>query len=359
MKIVIRAGGIGTRLWPVSRQAEPKQFLKLFGDKSLLRETMERVMPMVEPERDLFISSTFNFTSRILKEVPEITAKQLITEPSSRNTGPAICLECAFLEKLIDKDEVVATLPSDDFISDAKAFRDLLLQAEKFLKQNPDYILTPAVLPKEVDTGYSYLKEGNNLQQDGEEAIFEVADWVEKPNYDFCKQLIDSGVYYYHTGMYIWQLGNVLGLWERHNPEMIKICREIVAKGLDKPEEIGEMYNALEKCSVESALADKVGKIAMSVSNRIGWSDLGKWSKIKKYLTVDGDGNVLKGKVIPVDTTDSMILAADKKLIAAIGLDDMMVIDTKDALLICPEKRIEEIKKIIEKLQEIKEDEYL
>jgi len=359
MKIVIRAGGVGTRLWPASRQAKPKQFLKLLGEKSLLRETVERVLPMVEPKRDLFISSTFNFTSRILEEVPEIAADHLIPEPSSRNTGPAICLECALLEKLIGKDEVVATLPSDDFISDAGAFRDLLSQAEKFLKQNSDYILTPAVLPKEVDTGYSYLKEGKNLQQDGEEAIFEVVDWVEKPNYDFCKQLIDSGVYYYHTGMYIWQLGNVLSLWERHNPEMLKICREIVSKGLEKPEEVGKLYSALEKCSVESALADKVEKIAMSVSNRIGWSDLGKWSKIKKYLTVDGDGNVTKGKVIPIDTTDSMIMASDKKLIATVGLDDMVVIDTEDALLICPEKRVEDIKTIIEKIKEIKEDGHL
>jgi mannose-1-phosphate guanylyltransferase len=359
MKIVIRAGGVGTRLWPKSRKNEPKQFLKLLGEKSLLRETVDRVLPMVNAERDLFISSTFNFSGRILEEIGDIKPEHLITEPSSRNTGPAICLECAFLEKLIDKDEIVATLPSDDFISDPGAFCDLLGQAEKFLKQNPDYILTPAVLPNEIDTGYSYLKEGKNLQQDGEEAIFEVVDWVEKPNYDFCKELIDSGVYYYHTGMYIWQLGNVLALWEKHNPKMLKVCREIVAKGLDSQEAVGEMYNILEKCSVESALADRVEKIAMSVSNRIGWSDLGKWSKIKKYLTVDGDGNVTQGNVVPIDTTDCMILSSDKKIIATVGLDDMIVIDTPDALLICPEKRVEDIKKVIEKLKENNKDDYL
>lgn len=359
MKIVIRAGGVGTRLWPASRKNEPKQFLKLLGEKSLLRETVDRVLPIVDAKRDLFISSTFNFSDRIFKEVPEITPGNLITEPSSRNTGPAICLECAFLEKLINKDDIVATLPSDDFISDPAAFRDLLGQAEKFLKQNSDYILTPAVLPNEVDTGYSYLKEGKNLQQDGEEAIFEVIDWVEKPNYDFCRELIESGVYYYHTGMYIWQLGNVLALWEKHNPKMLKTCREIVAKGLDQQEIVGEMYSDIEKCSVESALADKVEKIAMSVSNRIGWSDLGKWSKIKKYLTVDGEGNVTQGKVMPIDTTDSMIVSSDNKIIAAIGLDGMIIIDTPDALLICPEKRVEDIKKIIENLKESNKDEHL
>lgn len=358
MKIVIRAGGVGTRLWPASRQAEPKQFLNLITEKSLLRETVERILPMVQADRDLFISSTSNFVDRVLQEAPEVSGDAVIGEPSSRNTGPAICLECAFLENKLGKEEIIATLPSDDFISDPAAFRDLLRQAENFLKDNPEYILTPAVRPDEVDTGYSYLKEGKNLQQDGEEAIFEVVDWVEKPNDDFCRELIDSGVYYYHTGMYIWQLGNVLSLWERHNPEMLKVCREIIAKGLDTAE-AGEMYQGLEKTSVESALTDRVDKIAMSVSNRIGWSDLGKWSKIKKYLKIDEAGNVIRGNVLALDSRGSMISAPDKKMIAAIGLDDMIVIDTPDALLICPEKRVEEIKAVIEELKATNQKDYL
>jgi len=357
MKIVIRAGGVGTRLWPASREENPKQFLALLGDKSLLRETVDRILPLIDP-RDLFISSSEKFREKILEIVPEVDPNNLILEPSSRNTGPAICLECAFLENKIDADEVVATLPSDDFISDPEAFRELLKQSEIFLKDNPEYILTPAVLPDEVDTGYSYLKEGKNLQKEGEEAIFEVVDWVEKPNVDFCKELIDSGVYYYHTGMYVWQLGNVLSLWERHSPKMLKVCREIVPD-LGKKDAVGKVYGALEKCSVESALADKVDKIAMSVSNRIGWSDLGKWSKIKKYLTVDGDGNVTQGEVVAIDTTDSMIVSQDQKIITTIGLDDMIIIDTPDALLICPEKRVEDIKKIIEKLKDTNDTKFL
>jgi len=358
MKIVIRAGGSGTRLWPASRGAKPKQFLKLLNENSLLQETVGRILPMVDAGRDLFISSTFNFKDKIKEEIFGIDLKNIIAEPSSRNTGPAIALECAFLEKALDKNEIVATLPSDDFISDPKAFRDLLGQAEKFLKENPEYILTPAVRPDEVDTGYSYLKEGKNLQQDGEEAIFEVIDWVEKPNAEFCQELIDSGVYYYHTGMYIWQLGNVLSLWEKHNPEMINACRKVIAHGLDSREAPG-IYKNLERCSIESALTDKVEKIAMSVSNRIGWSDLGKWSKIKKYLKIDGDGNVTKGNVLPLDTTESLIFSDDKKLIATIGLDDMVVVDTPDALLICPEERLDEIKKIIDTLKEKGENQYL
>lgn len=342
----------------MSRDKRPKQFLKLLNEKSLLRETVDRVLPLVKNGKNLFISSALEFRADILTDIPESNPDNLILEPASRNTGPAVCLECAFLEKNIAKDEIVATLPSDDYISDPQAFRDLLAQAEKFLKQNPEYILTPAVMPNEVDTGYSYLKEGKNLQRDGEEAIFEVADWVEKPNTEFCRQLIDSGVYYYHTGMYVWQLGTVISLWEKHNPEMLKICREIINLAPDEAA-VGELYNALEKCSVESALTDKVGKIAMSVSNRIGWSDLGKWSKIKKYLTVDADGNVVRGKVMPVDTTDTLIFSSDKKLIATVGLDDMIIVDTPDALLVCPEKRVEEIKQIIENLKETNQEEHL
>ena len=342
----------------MSRKSQPKQFLKLLNEKSLLQETMERVLPMVRAKGDLFISSRFDCQDKILSAVPEIGEEQLILEPASRNTGPAICLECAFLEKKFSKDEIIATLPSDDFISDAQAFHSLLAQAEEFLKDNPDYILTPAVMPTEVDTGYSYLKEGKNLKNRGEEAIFEVADWVEKPNYEFCKQLIDSGVYYYHTGMYLWRLGNALKLWEKHNPEMLKACRRIVELGTENAE-ASEIYNNLEKGTVESLLTDKVDKIAMSVSNRIGWSDLGKWDKVKKYLKVDNDGNVTRGKVLPLDTTDTLIMGTDKKLIATIGLDDMVVIDTEDALLVCPENRVEDIKKIIDQIKEKGWEEYL
>jgi len=358
MKIVIRAGGVGTRLWPASREENPKQFLALLGEKTLLRETVERILPLVDPKKDLFISSNEKFREKILEIVPEIEPGNLILEPLSRNTGPAICLECAFLEKRADPDEIIATLPSDDFISDPQAFRDLLAQSEKFLKENPDYILTPAVRPDEVDTGYSYLKEGKNLKKEGEEAVFEVVDWVEKPNVDFCKELIDSGVYYYHTGMYVWRLGTALSLWERHNPEMLKTCREIIPD-LAEQKDVRENYGRLEKSSVESALTDKVDRIAMSVSNRIGWSDLGKWPKIKKYLAFDGNGNVIRGRALPLETTDSMIVGAGDKLIATIGLDNIIVIDTPEALLICPQNKAEDIKKIVDELKENNEEKYL
>jgi mannose-1-phosphate guanylyltransferase len=358
MKIVIRAGGCGTRLWPVSRSDKPKQFLNFISEKSLLRETVDRVLPMVDPKRDLFISSGNNFLEKISQLVPEIPNAAIIGEPCSRNTGPAICLECAFLEKKIDKNDIVATLPSDDYISDPAAFRDLLAQAESFLKENPEYILTPAVRPDEVDTGYSYLKEGKNLQQDGEEAIFEVVDWVEKPNVDFCQELIDSGIYYYHTGMYVWQLGNVLSLWEKHNPEMLTACRKIVEQGL-APDEVNQIYQALEKSSVESALTDKVDKIAMSVSNRIGWRDMGKWSKIKKYLPKDENNNAIVGSGVTIDSDDCLIFGRGGKMIATIGLDDVAVVDTEDALLVCPIERVEEIKKIIEEIKKNNQDQYL
>ncbi|MDD4994854.1 MAG: sugar phosphate nucleotidyltransferase [Patescibacteria group bacterium] len=360
MKIVIRAGGLGKRLWPMSRKDRPKQFLKLISDKTLLHDTIERVAPNISPETDLFVSGRFDSREEILKVAPEVSGNNLILEPASRNTGPAICLECAFLEKRFGPETIVATLPSDDYISDSQAFRDLLRQAEEFLENNPEYILTPAVRPDEVDTGYSYLKEGRNLMKLGEEAIFEVSDWVEKPNADFCKQLIESGVYYYHTGMYIWQLGNIIKLWEEHNPAMLEACRNIISKNLPQNnDETIEVYNTLEKGTIESVLTHKISKIAMSVSNRIGWSDLGKWSKIKKYMQLDGAGNATRGRVLAHDTTDSLIIGSEEKLIAAIGLDNMIIVDTEKALFICPENRLDEIKNVVEEIEEKKMEDYL
>jgi mannose-1-phosphate guanylyltransferase len=253
----------------------------------------------------------------------------------------------------------VASLPSDDFINDPEAFQTLLQTSEIFLKENPEYIMTPGIKPNYPDTGYSYLKSGEVLQEEGEEAIFKVADWVEKPDLDYCKELIASGLYFYHTGMYIWQLKTVIGLFEKYQPAMLASCQEIVElmKLGGQEEQIAKIYSSLEKMSIETAITDKVEKIAMCVSNRIGWSDLGKWHIIKDLLPANQGDNLIKGNVIPLDTTDCMIYGSKDKVIATIGLDDMVIIDTDDALLVCPKDRSDEAKKIVEELQKRKDSE--
>jgi mannose-1-phosphate guanylyltransferase len=361
MKIVIRAGGIGTRLWPMSRQHLPKQFQVVTGEKTMVRATFERVQPLFKGAQNIFLSVNKKFFKLVLKEIPELSAKNIIVETETRNTGPAVCLEVCYLEKFYPPEETIASLPADDFISDAQAFRELLLTTEEFIQENSDYILTPAIRPDYPDTGYTYFKAGRNLEKNGEEAIYEVAQVAEKPNEEYCQELIKSGVYYCHTGMYLWKLGHIVNLFKKWQPKMYEVCTQVVDFMLaGKMESAEELYSQLEKITIETAITNKEKKIAMSVSNRIGWSDLGKWHVIKKVLSAGVKENLLKGKVIVNEAERNLIYNnVDGKIIVVNNVEDLVVVDTEDALFISSLKDSAKVKKIVERLKEEGEEKYL
>jgi mannose-1-phosphate guanylyltransferase len=362
MKVVIRAGGIGTRLWPMSRTDNPKQFQKLIGDKSMIRTTFDRISPHLVGIDDIFVSVNHTLSEKLKEQMPELKPRNVIVETDTRNTGPAMCLEACYLNKIFDRHTIIASLPSDDYISDSAAFRDLLRLAEEFIKLNPDYILTPGIKPTYIDTGYTYLKAGNNLQEIGEEAIYEVIDVIEKPDYDYCEDLIKSGIYYCHTGMYIWQLGTVLDLWKEHQPNMLSTCQEIadIMHGSKPIKEARELYSQLEMMSVESAITHHAEKIAMSVSNRLGWSDLGKWHVIKKVLDPTEVGNVKRGQIFDFRSVNNVIYSNNpKKIVVTNDIKDLAIIDTDDVLFISSLENSPDVKKILEKLKEEGQEKYL
>ena len=362
MKIVIRAGGIGTRLWPMSRKNNPKQFQKVVGSKTMIRTTYERIFDLAKKSDDIFMSINEQFIDKAKNEVPEIVDKNIIIETDTRNTGPAMCLEVCFLKKYCDSNDVIASLPSDDYISNSNIFRDLLLTTEKFIKENPEYILTPAICPDYPDTGYTYFKAGKNLWQNKKEAIFSVAGIVEKPNLEYCKDLIKTGIYYCHTGMYLWQLGHIMKLFKKFQPNMYKICSKI-ADDLFLNNKVSiknrKLYSSLEKISIETAITNKTDKIAMSVSNQIGWSDLGKWHIIKKILKQNRE-NLVKGNVKSNNSENNLIYNTNnKKIIVVNDINNLVIIDTKDALFISSLEKSADVKKIVEKLEEEKLENYL
>ncbi|MFA7119262.1 MAG: sugar phosphate nucleotidyltransferase [Sphaerochaetaceae bacterium] len=362
MKIVIRAGGLGTRLWPFSRQNNPKQFQALLGDKTMLRNTYERIASLLTSPDDLFISINELMIKRLKVEIPEVKLSNIIVETESRNTGPAMCLEVCYLQKYCQPDDIIASLPSDDYISNNQAFADLLLSSEQFLQKNPEYILTPAVKPTCLDTGYSYLKAGQNLQSDGQEVIFTVSDVVEKPNQDYCQQLIDSGVYYCHTGMYVWQLQTIADLFAKFQPNMYHTCQEIVDLIISYAdnEKIRRLYGQLEKMSIESAITDKTDKLAMSVSNRVGWSDLGKWPVLRNILADNPGDNVIKGKIIAKNSKNNLVFCnLTEKLVVINNVNDLTIIDTGDVLFISSIQESINTKEIIDDLKKKKFDKYI
>ncbi len=364
MVIVIRAGGGGTRLWPVSRKAKPKQFHAFIDSRTLIRTTYERIAPVLSKPEDLFVSVSEGFEKHLATEIPELPTKNVIAEPAKKNTGPAVALEVAFLAERYTEDEIIATLPSDDYISNDEAFCNLLRGTEAFIRTQPDAIVTPGIKPTKVDTGYSYMKAGERLDHAGEEAVFLVADWVEKPDRDRCKQLIDSGIYYTHAGMYIWRLGTIRDLFQQLQPALYATC-EKVAKllsegGKENAEQARELYDTLEEESIETTITDHAPKVAMSVSNRIGWSDLGKWHILQELLPKNEGTNVVHGAYPVLDDVEhSLIVAPKGKIVAAIGLHDLVIIDTPDALFISRKEDAGDVKQLVERLKAEERDDVI
>lgn len=360
MYIVIRAGGAGTRLWPWSRRAMPKQFEKLFSDKTMIKETVHRIFPISNDYKNLFISVNKDLLKVASEQINELPEDHFIVEPESKNTGPAICLEVAFLEKIIPQDSIVASLPSDDYIVDEKAFLDLLEASENFIINNSQYIVAPAIKPDYPEVGYSYLKAGSRLNKESEEAMFEVVDFVEKPNRDYCEQLIADGLHYWHTGMYVWRLSRIIELFEQFQPKMIEVCRKIVNDFSNDQSEARNIFSSLEKISIESAITHRVETLAMSVSNKVGWSDVGKWPAVKRLSRIDEAGNVVRGEVILNEAYDSLVYnRSNKKLVVVNGLKNLAIIETDDVLVVSDLEKTEDIKEIIKKLAQDDKEQYL
>jgi mannose-1-phosphate guanylyltransferase len=363
MRIVIRAGGVGTRLWPMSRQNNPKQFQPVVTDQSMVRATFERIKDLASVPEQIFVSVNQQMQEHIKAELPEIKIDNLIVETDTRNTGPAICLEVCYLEKFCKPKEVIASLTSDDYISDAKAFRELLLASENFLQQQPNHLLALSVAPSCPDTGYTYFKLGDKLHESENHAIYRVAKVQEKPNEDLCKELLASGEYYCHAGMYVWQLGYIAALFAKLQPQMYQTCKQIVdlmlADKIANLEKITELYCGLEKMTIESAITDKADNLVMSVSNRFGWSDLGKWHIIKRILSDEGE-NLIRGEVIAHEANNNLVYNNNKgRIIALNDVRDLIIVDTGDVLLISSNKNSADVKEIVAKLKEQGKQQYL
>lgn len=352
MKIVIRAGGSGTRLWPLSRQAEPKQFQALLSDRSLLRQTFERVKPALSDPEDMYVSVNRAHVERLRQELPEIVSSNIIAEPDNRNTGPAMCLEICFLEQRLPSETIIATLPSDDHITNEQAFCSMLQACEEFISAHGEYIVTPAVTPEYPESGYSYLRAGERLGGTENVVLYKAEDIIEKPGKETCEELIKQGNYFWHTGMYVWKLGRIAELFEELQPELIKACRQISKDIITPGKEAmaAEAYSRLEKTSVESAITTKVSTLALSVAPGLGWSDVGKWRSIKRILAQDIRANMLDNNAIAHNSEGNLVISREKKLIVLNHVKNLAIIETPDALLISDMDAGEDIKKIIEQL---------
>lgn len=353
MFAVIMAGGQGTRLWPLSRQKKPKQLHALMSDKSLIRETYERLILKLSPEK-IIISTTPEYEEEIKKQIPEIPKENFIIEPYPRNTAAA----CGLVTMTLDKRENNATiifLPSDHTIKDIHKFIDVIDFAEEMADKYPDYIQTIGINPNKPDTGLGYIQLDTQIDQNGKDLkIFSVKKFIEKPPLEKAKEYISSWQYLWNAGIFVWKSDHFLSLFSKNLPKSYQVLEKIVlfAGTSEERKIINEEYKNIDNISVDYGIMEK-SKDILVIPGDFGWSDIGSWEKILEELSGNhGTTLVTKGHHIGVNDENCLIMADNNKLIATVGLKDIVVVDTPDAILICNSKKSHEVKELLAKLKE-------
>ena len=331
---VILSGGSGTRLWPLSRESHPKQFLPLLGgDTSLLQSTWLRLRGLPGAEAPLVVANEEHrfMVAEQLRQVG-VTPAALILEPVGRNTAPAIAV-AALRAQAGGADPVLLVLPSDHVIADEAAFREAVLLALPAAQSGQ--LVTFGIVPNAPETGYGYIKAGPGGH------VRPVERFVEKPDLETAQGYVASGEYFWNSGMFAFLASRYLEELDKHNPRMVELARE----SLDKAS-----FAACPADSIDYAVMEKTDRAAV-VPIDVGWNDVGSWSALWSVVEQDGDGNAHRGDVIARDCRNTLAIATDKRLLALIGLTDVVAIDTDDALLVAHKDRVQDVKEIVAALK--------
>ena len=338
---IILSGGSGTRMWPYSRSMYPKQFLPLVGDNSMLQETVLRlgdVEPLVVCNEDHRF-----MVAEQLRSI-EVTPHSILLEPVARNTAPAIVL--AALRVLEQGDDVLLVLPADHVIPDTNAFQAALLVAEKEAAKGS--LVTFGVVPSYAETGYGYIRsEGNSPARP-------VAEFLEKPNAEKALAYVNSGDYFWNSGMFMFKASSYLKEIEKHAPEMLEACKKAVSAAKEDLDFIRVDKEAFEKCpsnSIDYAVMEKTD-LAVMVPLDAGWNDVGSWASLWSVCEKDGYGNAIKGDVI-MEETNNCYIQSEGKLIATVGLQDTIVVQTDDSILVASKDKVQDVKLIVNKLKKL------
>lgn len=348
-KAVILAGGQGTRLWPISRKAKPKQFQKLAGKKTMLQETFQRLLPVFSIN-NIFISTNKEYFEEVKSELPALPLKNIIVEPERRERVAAIAL---FLAK-IGGDQPILLLPSDHLIKDEKGFASVVSSGEKFIRNNKNFILTFGEKPTFPDTGLGYIKKGKVLEENAKGNIHQVEFFKEKPNLNRAKSFLKSKEYLWNTGFYFFYpnlMEKLIKKYVRDNYERYLKIKQALGKP-DFKAVLQEEYQKMDIVSLEYSIIENYNDVAVLPVN-IGWSDIGSWAVLKDCLSQPG-ANFVKGNYIGVDSKNIMVYGSQSKLVASVGVKDLVIAVTDDIILICHRDGSQKIREVIKKLEKDK-----
>lgn len=351
MKIIIFAGGVGTRLWPLSRKNTPKQFEKIIGDKSTLQQTIDRLSPEIAPS-DIYVATGIRYKDILLKQLPEIPEENFVFEPEMRDVGPAIGLIASLLESKFPN-EPIAILWSDHMVKNIDAFKQSLLTAQQMVEGQKASFVFLAQKPRFANQNMGWIEVGEQLEAKENVGVYRFKQLRYRPK-------LEEAIEFFHNENFVWNLGYfvttpsyLFSLFKTHTPEMYEQLLTIRNTwGTSEFEQTLEhIYPQLEKISFDDAILVKVDPTDLFViSADLGWSDVGAWEALKEALSNTEDENVTRGNVLLEDSTDALVFNYNEQLVVGIDLSQMLVINTGDVLLVCPKTSVPKIKKLVEGL---------
>ncbi len=352
---LILAGGTGTRLWPRSRRERPKQLLPLISKRTMLQETCDRIAGIVPAARILVITNE-GYVETVREQLPDLPPENIIGEPRGRGTAPAIGLGALHIQK-IDPHAVMISLHADHYVENAEAFRQAIENAAHVAREG--YLVTLGIQPRNPETGYGYIHRGALIEQLDGQLVYRVAEFVEKPNEETATRYVASGEYYWNSGIFAWKISTLWAEYERLQP---KLCTQLskIKPTLGTPRARATMkrvWSSVPMETIDVGIMEKSKHVAVLPID-VGWSDVGSWATLLDILPANRDTNVIVGEHVGVDTSSSLLYSPNR-LIATVGLKDVIVVDTEDAILVCPKNRAQEVKHLVEALKQSNKDKYL
>lgn len=352
---VILAGGSGTRFWPKSREQSPKQLLRIVGKGTMIQNTVERLLPLIPASNILLVTHALHAfeTCRQTKGFG-IPPSQLLAEPVGKNTAAAIGFAAKFLHEK-DPDAVMAVFPADHVVKDPEAFHEVLRQGKKVAERG--FLVTLGIQPTRPEQGYGYIKQGQGIK--GSTGAYEVERFVEKPDPATAQKFVDGGGYSWNCGVFLWKVSTILEEIQTHLPDLYEKLPAIVSHTIENNHkypyrvldaEGKKIYDSLPFISIDNGILEKSKRVAV-IPAKIQWSDVGAWDALEEVSEKDLQGNVLTKNVVTLNCTGS-IIQGDERLIGAVGLNDIIVVDTPDALLVCNKNQAQEVKQLVNQLKE-------
>lgn len=351
MKLVIMAGGSGTRLWPVSRQAEPKQVKLFLDNQTLLQKTFLRLKRSF-PLKNIYISSNIEHFKFIKNQLPKFPINQLILEPLRKDTAAAIGFAVI---NLLNKDPqtILATINSDQYIEKTDKFSKALKLAKKIIQKFPKKILLIGINPTYPETGYGYIKLGEKINNKITKNLFKVEQFVEKPDFKKAKFFLGQWNYLWNPAIFVFRADFMLDLIKDHLPQQYKSLLKIKKAAAQKKNHnfIKKEFGKIKPISIDYGIMEKT-KDLLCLPADFGWADVGHWRTVKDILSKKDDDNITKGRYLGLESRGNLAYSYSNKLIATIGMKDTIIIETQDAILVCPKDKAQDVKKLVERLKE-------